>query len=76
MSEDKCIKPHGSSPVWKFLSEDQPNVNNSEALYFKLQLINSDSNNLSSTDEDLNVSLEENEIPRKKKRYCVKFKFL
>lgn len=74
MTDANSVESHRSSPVWKFFSEDQPNVNNSEALSFKLQLMNSDSNNVSSTDERLDASVEENETQKKRKRYCVKVK--
>lgn len=68
MTEKKSVKPHGSSSVWKFCSEDQENVINSQALSFKLQLLNSDSNNVSSTEEGVGTSVEEDETHKKKKR--------
>lgn len=68
MTEKKSVKPHGSSSVWKFCSEDQENANNSQALSFKLQLLNSDSNNVSSTEEGVDTSVEEDDTHKKKKR--------
>lgn len=61
-------KIRGGSSVWKFISEDQTDVNNSEALSFKLQLFNSDSNNASSVDEGVDVSVGENETQKKKRK--------